>query len=110
LDRKAVEAAEQFRLLAAASPDALIAGLAAWFLAGPLRDHTGAYAAAEQGRLRVRKSLRNRSAWDGEVGKLEAEVHAAVLRKYIGEAGDWIFGPVRPEPVRPGSVKESEEG
>ncbi|MDR3192410.1 MAG: hypothetical protein LBT87_05040 [Treponema sp.] len=94
LDRKLKEAAEQFRLLAAGSADPLISGLSAWFLADALRGRTGeSYAeVTEKGRLRVRQSLKNRAAWDAEAGKLETDVHVAVLRKYIGEAGDWIFG------------------
>jgi hypothetical protein len=96
LDRKPKEAAEQFRLLAAGSADALISGLAAWFLADTLGGRTGeSYkAAAEEGRLRVRKNLKNRAAWDAELGKLETDVHVVVLRKYLIEAGDWIFGSV----------------
>jgi hypothetical protein len=93
LDRKPEEAAEQFHLLAAGSSNALISALAAWFLAEALQGRTGeSYtAAAEKGRLRVRKSLKNRAAWDAELGKFETEVHVAVLRKYIDRAGDWIF-------------------
>jgi hypothetical protein len=96
LDRKLKEAAEQFSLLAALSADALVSGLAAWFLADALRGRAGdPYAAAwEKGRLRVRQILKNRAAWDAELGKLETDVHVAILRKYINEAGDWIFGSV----------------
>jgi hypothetical protein len=92
LDRKPREAAERFRLLSAGSADILIAGLAAWFLADALGDGEPNKAAAEEGRLRVRKSLKNRAAWDAELGKLETDVHVAVLRKYLAGAGDWIFG------------------
>jgi hypothetical protein len=94
LDRKLKEAADQFRLLAAGSADALISGLALWFLSGALRDYAGASYAAleEEGRLRVRKSFKNRAAWDAELEKLGTELHVAVLRKYTAEAGDWIFG------------------
>jgi hypothetical protein len=93
LDRKLKEAAEQFRLLAAGSADPLISGLAAWFLADALRDSgEPCAAAAEKGRLRVRQSLKNRAAWDAELGKLETDVHVAVLRKHLDQAGDWIFG------------------
>jgi hypothetical protein len=106
LDRKPKEAAEQFRLLAAGSADVLVAGLAAWFLAGALRGRTGGSytAAAEEGRLRVRKGLKNRAAWDAELGKLETEVHVAVFRKYLNQAGGWIFGSPL-EPVK-GSFEE----
>jgi hypothetical protein len=89
LDRKPEEAGEQFRLLAAGSGDALICGLASWFLADALRGRTGD---PEKGRLRVRKNLKNRAAWDAEMGKAETDVHVVIIRKYIGEAGDWIFG------------------
>jgi hypothetical protein len=94
LDRKPQEAAEQFRLLAAGSASALVSGLAAWFLGNAVKGRTGeSYdTLAEEGRLRVRKSLKNRAAWDAELGKLETEVHVAVLRKYLDQAGDWIFG------------------
>jgi hypothetical protein len=108
LDRKPGEAAEQFCLLADGSASPLISGLAAWFLADALRDRTGeSYAAiAEKGRLRVRKSLKNRAAWDAELGKFESEVHVAVLRKHICRAGDWIFGSI---PGPPGPIKKPEE-
>jgi hypothetical protein len=108
LDRKFQDAAGQFRLLADGSSDALVSALAAWFLAETLQGRTGeSYAAvAENSRLRIRKILKNRAAWDAELGRHEAEVHVAVLRKHICQAGDWIFGSV-PEPPAP--VKESEE-
>jgi hypothetical protein len=94
LDRKPKEAAEQFLFLAAGSASALISGLAAWFLASALKGRAGeSYATlAEEGRLRVRRSLRSRAAWDAELEKFETEAHAAVLRKHFDEAGDWIFG------------------
>jgi hypothetical protein len=94
LDREPKEAAGQFQLLAAGSANPLISGLAAWFLAEGSRTGELYAADGDKNRLRVRKILKNRAAWDAELGKLESEVHVAILRKYIGRAGDWIFGSI----------------
>ncbi|MDR1419659.1 MAG: hypothetical protein LBI86_04750 [Treponema sp.] len=95
LSRQFDKAAPVFMTMVFESPDALITGLSAYFLSGTLRknaeDSSGCGEAAEEGRKRVRKSLRTVSLWKKETARLETEVHAAILRKYFDEAGNWLF-------------------
>ena len=84
-----------FGELAAGANDALIAGLSAHFLNG----HAGRSAAggewlahAETGKNRVRASVKTVKQWAQKAHKINAEVHGAVIRKYLDEAGAWIFG------------------
>ncbi|MDR0600998.1 MAG: hypothetical protein LBG42_01320 [Treponema sp.] len=84
-----------FRLMALESSDALIAGLSAYFLSGALRKNSenplDCEEAAFEGRNRVRESLKTISGWKKEAARIETEVHAAILRKYLDEAGNWLF-------------------
>jgi hypothetical protein len=88
---------ETFRALAAACDDALITGLSAYFLSVVLARHSEksaeCRAAAEQGRDRVKKIIKGPLFWKREAAKVETEVHAAVIKKYIDETGDWLFRP-----------------
>jgi hypothetical protein len=87
------EAAEKFRLIAAESGDPLTAGLAAWFLEDTLsRIVEGARETAGAARERIRSSLPLRKDWEKEVVKNETEIYAAILRGYINDAGNWIYG------------------
>ncbi|MDR1105553.1 MAG: hypothetical protein LBL44_04280 [Treponema sp.] len=95
LSRQFDKAAPVFRSMVFESPDALVTGLSAYFLSGTLRknaeDPLGCAEAAEEGRKRVRESVKTLSLWKKETARLETEVHAAVLRKYFDEAGNWLF-------------------
>jgi hypothetical protein len=96
LNRQFEEAAEEFKALAVSSSDALITGLSSYFLDGTLRKNTGdgeeCHRIAGEGADRVRKTIRNPGEWAKEVSKVETEVHAVLLRRYIGEAEIWLFG------------------
>lgn len=97
LDRRFSEAADQFAVLARLSPDALTAGLSAFFLTGSLvktlpERKEELSAAAAEGRERVRKSLPSQENWGKEEAKLRAEVHGAILSTYFTEAAAWIYG------------------
>jgi hypothetical protein len=96
LDRRFEEAAEEFRALAVSSSDALITGLSSFFLDGTLRKNTGngedCRRIAREGADRVRKTIKDGGEWEKEAAKIETEVHVALLRRYIGEAGTWLFG------------------
>jgi hypothetical protein len=97
LDRQFAAAGEQFMLLARESRDAVIAGMAAFFLAGSLarllpEQGVPFTAAAEEGRLRIKKALPSLESWRKETGKLRTEVYAVILVKYIDEAGAWLYG------------------
>jgi hypothetical protein len=45
----------------------------------------------EEGKRRVTETLKNAGGWKREVDRMAAEIHIAVIRKYIEEAGDWLF-------------------
>ncbi|MDR1618867.1 MAG: hypothetical protein LBS06_07470 [Treponema sp.] len=96
LDRRFEEAAEEFKALAVSSSDALITGLSSYFLDSILWKNTGAgeecRRIAGEGADRVRRTVKNPAEWVKEASKIETEVHAALLRRYIGEAETWIFG------------------
>jgi hypothetical protein len=96
LDKQYDQAADEFSMLAKNSPDALIAGMAAFFLNGilakTLPDHFAELdGAAAEGRERVKKALRSRKEWSRETAALSTEIHAAVLAKYFDEAGAWLY-------------------
>jgi len=85
----------EFMALAASSGDALIAGLAAYFLACVLAKHSfkpeECQSVSESGRGRVRKIYKDFAAWKKEADNAGTEVHTAIIRKYIDEAGAWLF-------------------
>ena len=91
----------EFSTLAVTSRDALITGLSAYFLENNLAKYSqkpqDCRTAAEDGRARVVKTLKNIEGWKKEVKKMSAEIHIAVVRKYIDEAGKWLFEKKPPE-------------
>jgi hypothetical protein len=95
LSRQFDKAAALFKALVFESSDALIAGLSAYFLSDTLKknaeDPLDCKEAAEEGRKRVRESLKTAAGWKKEISGIEDEVHAAILRKYLIEAGNWLF-------------------
>ncbi|MDR2133710.1 MAG: hypothetical protein LBP27_01285 [Treponema sp.] len=86
----------EFKALAAASTDALVTGLSAYFLAVSLLKHSENRDECRQlaagGKERVKKAFRGIAGWNREAARAAAEVHAAVVRKYIDEAGIWLYG------------------
>jgi hypothetical protein len=95
LDRQFIQAADTFKVLAAESPDALIAGLSAYFLGDTLQRNTENgvlyLTAAREGRSRIQQFVKGRAQWLAEAEKLKTEIHAIILQKYIDEAGNWLF-------------------
>jgi hypothetical protein len=96
LSRQFDKAAAEFKVLAFESADALIAGLSAYFLSDKIMknssDPLDNKHAAEEGRKRIRETVKSLREWEAETAKIETEVHAAILRNYLGEAGAWLFG------------------
>ena len=95
LNRQNEKALDEFSRLAVTCDDAVITGLAAYFL-HTIRTHvpdkSDSYAvSAMNGRERVLKSLPEKKNWVAETGKIIAEIHIAVISKYIDEAGHWIY-------------------
>ena len=76
-----------FEKLGAESPDIIITGLSAFFLAEMLGQH----ARAEKGRGRALQAIKTPAAWEKKVAKLKTEVHGVIIRKYLDDAGPWIF-------------------
>ncbi|MDR1278713.1 MAG: hypothetical protein LBK02_08175 [Treponema sp.] len=96
LNRQFEKAAAEFKALTAESTDAMITGLSSYFLADTLRKYTEnrneCQAKAREGRERVQQTLKTIEDWNREAAKIETEVHAVILKKYIGQAGAWLFG------------------
>ena len=80
-------AAGIFGELAEGARDIIVAGLSAFFLS----EHAG-NAVAVAGRSRVRTIVKTAGNWEKKTAKLKAEVHGAIIRKYLDEAGAWVFG------------------
>jgi hypothetical protein len=93
LGRRFAEAADKFRLLAREARDPVVAALAAWFLVDNLSKIVGppCLEEAAAARERIRGILKRRRDWEREVGKTETEIYAAIMRRYINEAGNWLY-------------------
>ena len=86
----------EFSSLAVSSKSALITGLSAYFLHDPVAkystDSEKCQKTAILGKNRVIKSHKNFTGWKKEVERSSANIHIAIIRKYIDETGNWIFG------------------
>jgi hypothetical protein len=107
LDKQYDRAADTFSTLAKNSPDALVTGMASFFLGDALARAlpgrtAGLDKAAAEGRDRVRKVLRALKDWAREASALSTEIHAAALAKYFDEAGAWLYD-------RPGGARERQD-
>jgi hypothetical protein len=89
------KAEPDFSFLAQFSRDTVITGLSAYFLFNNLAKYSikpdACKTAAEKGRERVVMTVKSAAHWNKEVEKVETEIHTAVIRKYINEAGIWLF-------------------
>jgi len=85
----------EFSSLAKFSDDAIITGLSAYFLDSSLAKNSlkpgECRALAENGRSRVISALKNAENWKKEADKGGAEIHIAIIMKYVDEAGKWLF-------------------
>ncbi|MDR1869228.1 MAG: hypothetical protein LBQ82_04500 [Treponema sp.] len=95
------KAEPEFLTLAVSSRDALITGLSAYFLEKNLVKNSlkpeDCRSASKNGRSRVLETLKNAGNWDNEVKKMAAEIHVTIIRKYVDEAGKWIFDNISQE-------------
>lgn len=89
------KAEAEFKTLVTVTDESLLAGLSAYFLSGTLLKYSvnrdECRALAEEGRERVRKALKGIGGWRREAARFETEVYAAIIKKYIDEAGAWLF-------------------
>ena len=85
----------EFSSLAVSSDDAVITGLSAYFLRNTIEKRSTApetcVQIANNGRDRVLKAIKNTEHWKKETDKTGAEIHIAIVRKYIVDAGNWIY-------------------
>jgi len=76
--------------------DILVTGLAAFVLSELTGKSPAAPAewriCAEEGKSRVRKTLKTAKKWTKKAEKLKTEAHGAVIRSYLDRAGAWIWG------------------
>jgi hypothetical protein len=96
LNRQFEQAAVEFKALASESSDALITGLSSYFLWDTLRKYAEngkeCQDKAREGQARVQQFIKTAGEWNREAEKIETEIHAAVIKQYIGKAGTWLFG------------------
>jgi len=96
LDRRFEQAASEFSVLAQVSKDGIIVGLSSYFLNGTIiqalpEKESEFRSVSSQGSERVLKTLPQLKDWDREASRLFTEIHAAVLSKYMKEAGRWLY-------------------
>jgi hypothetical protein len=87
-----------FGELAAEAKDVIVTGLSAYFLSEHLGDRpadtsavAGNLSRAKEGAGRVRKGTGSLAQWGKRAAKVTTEMHGAIIRKYIADAGEWIF-------------------
>jgi hypothetical protein len=85
----------EFMSLAVSSRSALITGLSAFFLDTSLLKHSQkpdeCSAIAENGRNRVKKAKKKKKKWKNELDRMGNEIHITIIKKYIIDAGNWVF-------------------
>jgi hypothetical protein len=87
------DAGEKFSFLAREARDPVVAALAAWFLADNLSKTADASLLEEAAaaRERIRGVLKRRKNWEREIAKTETGIYAAIVRRYINDAENWIY-------------------
>jgi hypothetical protein len=89
------QAEPEFSSLAVSSDNALITGLSAYFLHSSIekrsRNSNKCHEIAENGRKRIIDGVKTVGNWKKEADKVGAEIHIAIIRKYIDESGKWLF-------------------
>jgi len=82
--------------LAAGARDVLITGLTAFVLTELAGKSPVAPAEwrirAEEGKSRVRRTLRTARKWTKKAKQLKTKMHGAVIRSYVDRTGAWIWG------------------
>ena len=92
LARSLDEAQAVFVELAAEAKDTVVAGLSAYFLSEVLgKGRAECVARAKEVAGRVRKDVKSLDVWNTTAAKLEKEVHGVIIKRYIDEAGQWLF-------------------
>jgi hypothetical protein len=100
LSRQTEKAAAEFSLLAQLSKDAVITALSSYFLEDTLSRALPEHgpelqSISKRGSERVLKALPRQKDWEREVSRLSAEIHAAILSKYMKETGRWLYASLK---------------
>jgi hypothetical protein len=89
------QAEPEFSSLAVSSRNPIITGLSVYFLFNSLLKNSlnpeTCRTVSENGRKRVIKAIKNAGNWKKKINKVENEIHVAIIRKYVQEAGKWLF-------------------
>jgi len=89
------QAEPEFSSLAVSSDNIFITGLSAYFLQNSILKRSlnvqQCRETAERGRERVIKAINGIESWKKETDKMGSEIHIAIIKKYIDEAGKWLF-------------------
>ena len=96
LNRNYEKGADEFISLAKGCQDGIITALSAYFLRENIAKllllrETEMLNASAEGALRVKKMIPKHSAWIRETERLNTEIHAATLAKYLEECGNWLY-------------------
>jgi hypothetical protein len=96
LDEKYDSAADEFIVLVKECRDPIIIGLSAYFLHTTLakalpKRKDECKQCAEDGKRRVKTYLPLNAVWKKEAAKMQTEIYATVIVKYINSAEEWIF-------------------
>jgi hypothetical protein len=96
LSRQYDKAAEEFSRLAEVSNDGIITGLSAYFLSTISKKSApeklkSLNEDAIHGKERVLKALPTQKNWTKETGRINGEIHIAVLSQHIEAAGKWLY-------------------
>ena len=88
-------AEEDFLCMTVSSKNVIISGLCSYFLGSSLEKKSlspdKCRQVYENGKKSIKSKLKNAGGWKKEVDKAGNEIHMAIIRKYIDEAGKWIF-------------------
>jgi hypothetical protein len=95
LARVFAQAELEFKSLAISSSNLMITGLSSYFLYNNLAKYSlkpvECRSVADNGKERVKKSLVNLKGWIKEKKRIEMEIHATIIMKYINEAEAWLY-------------------
>jgi len=91
----------EFSSLALSSNDALLSGLSAFFLSKSIVKYSTRQKecrdVSENGKKRVVNAIKNIYNWEKEAENRGTEIHIAIIRKYVDEAGKWVFDIIQTE-------------
>jgi hypothetical protein len=90
-------AEHEFSYVAISSKNMLICGLSVYFLGASILNYSQkpdeCKLIVENGRNRIIRKYKSVRGWEKEAEKVEEDIYAVIIKKYINEAGKWFFPP-----------------